>query len=90
VDALTPEDLAILDLESPTIAGHTCKVVVLDSGDAGPPTVDEVRDHVAARLSRVPRCCECLCLEPTLGWSDATPIAIADHVRAAPVWSQER
>ena len=24
---LTPEDTAILDLESPTIAGHTCKVV---------------------------------------------------------------
>jgi diacylglycerol O-acyltransferase / wax synthase len=84
VDALTPEDLAILDLESPTIAGHTCKVVVLDSGQAGAPTVDEVREHVAARLSRVPRCCECLRLEPAPEWSDATPIAIETHVRPAP------
>ncbi len=39
MDALTPEDIAILDLESPTIAGHTCKVVVLDRGDVAP-TVD--------------------------------------------------
>ena len=27
---LSPEDRAILDLESPRIAGHTCKVIVLE------------------------------------------------------------
>jgi hypothetical protein len=83
MDTLTPEDIAILDLESPTIAGHTCKVVVLDRGDA-PPTIAEVRAHVEARLMRVPRCCECLCFEPEPAWTDPAPVAIDSHVRLAP------
>lgn len=83
MDALTPEDIAILDLESPTIAGHTCKVVVLDRGDVAP-TVDEVRAHVEARLSRVPRCCECLCFEPEPSWTDPASVEIDSHVRLAP------
>src|SRR5439155_25263554 len=63
VEALTAADVAILDLESPTIAGHTCKVIVLDTGTA-PPTIDQVRTHIADRLTRVPRCCECLAPGP--------------------------
>jgi hypothetical protein len=48
---LTPEDRAILDLECRTVAGHTCKVIVLD----GPaPAIDDLRAHVAARLDDAP------------------------------------
>ena len=66
--ALTPDDLAILDAESSTIAGHTCKVIVIGDGH-GAPTLEEVRAHVAARLDRVPRCQQCLCLEPVPQWT---------------------
>ncbi|MBV8162177.1 MAG: DUF1298 domain-containing protein [Acidimicrobiia bacterium] len=84
MEALTAEDLAILDLESPTIAGHTCKVAVLDGGRGGPPTIEEVRAHVASRLPRVPRCSQRLALGPVPSWTDPEPIAIDQHVRPAP------
>jgi diacylglycerol O-acyltransferase len=48
---LGPEDRAILALEGPTVAGHTCKVVLL--GDAGP-DVDRVRALVAERIAAAP------------------------------------
>ncbi|MBV9413070.1 MAG: DUF1298 domain-containing protein [Acidimicrobiia bacterium] len=83
MDTLTAEDIAILDLESPTIAGHTCKVVVLDAAGT-PPTIAEVREHVQSRLDRVPRCRECLCFEPEASWTDPAPVAIEEHVRLAP------
>ncbi len=44
---LSREDRDILALESATVAGHTCKVVVLGEGA---PSVDELRASVAARL----------------------------------------
>jgi hypothetical protein len=49
--ALQPEDLAILDLECPTIVGHTCKLVRLAPG-----TVDvaALRHRVASRIDEVP------------------------------------
>jgi hypothetical protein len=48
---LSAEDRAILDLECNTVAGHTCKVIVLD----GPaPRIDDLRAHVAARLDDAP------------------------------------
>ena len=81
MEPLTAEDVAILDVESATIAGHTCKVVLLD----GAPTIDGLRSRVEGRLSRVPRCCECLApdaAEPT--WTDPTAVAIEEHVRLAP------
>ncbi|MBV8980946.1 MAG: DUF1298 domain-containing protein [Acidimicrobiia bacterium] len=81
MESLTAEDVAILDVESATIAGHTCKVVVLD----GAPTVDDVRAHVQDRLPRVPRCCESLARgSPQAAWTDPAPVAVGDHVRAAP------
>jgi diacylglycerol O-acyltransferase len=83
MEALTAEDVEILELESPTIAGHTCKVVVLDDG-AGAPTIEDVRAHVAARLTRVPRCCECLRVDPVPMWADPEPVSIDEHVRLAP------
>ena len=47
---LSAQDEAILALESPVVAGHTCKVVLVDDDvDAG-----ELRSALAARLPRVP------------------------------------
>ena len=48
---LTAEDRAILDLESPRVAGHTCKVIVLAEGGPG---LGALRDEVAARLGGAP------------------------------------
>jgi len=84
VEALTADDIAILDLESSTIAGHTCKVVVLDGGADGPPSIDDVRAHVEGRLRRVPRCCQRLALDPNPAWTAPVPVDIAQHVRLAP------
>jgi len=83
VEELAAEDAAILELESATIAGHTCKVVVLDDG-GGRPTIEEVQAHVESRLARVPRCCECLADGPEPAWTDPQRVAIEEHVRLAP------
>jgi diacylglycerol O-acyltransferase / wax synthase len=48
---LSPEDRAILDLESPRVAGHTCKVIVLAKSDLG---IGALRDEVTARLAAAP------------------------------------
>ena len=66
---LAPEDRAILDLEGPTIAGHTCKVVLVEAGD---PDVDALRAHVAARIADVPQ------LTWRLGGSEGEPAWIPD------------
>ena len=83
MEALTAEDVAILDLESSTIAGHACKVIVFDAGPVAP-NIDEVRSHINGRLARVPRCCECLADGPEPMWTDPAPVAIEEHVRLAP------
>ena len=48
---LQPADRAILDLESETIAGHTCKVIRVGPGAPG---VEAVRERVAERIDRAP------------------------------------
>ena len=48
---LGPEDRAILALESPTIAGHTCKVVRLGGA---PLDVDALRARIAERIALAP------------------------------------
>jgi diacylglycerol O-acyltransferase len=48
---LSAEDRAILELECATIAGHTCKVIVLG---AGAPGLDAVCDSIAGRLHATP------------------------------------
>lgn len=50
IRALSGEDLAILGLESETVAGHTCKVLVLEE----PVDPGRLRDAIASRLDRVP------------------------------------
>ena len=48
---LAPEDRAILALESPTIAGHTCKVARLGGA---PLDVDALRARIAERIALAP------------------------------------
>jgi Wax ester synthase/diacylglycerol acyltransferase catalytic domain/WS/DGAT C-terminal domain len=58
-EKLGPEDMAILRLESPRIAGHTCKVITLDAQSTGAAiSIDALRDHIASRLGRVSRMTE--------------------------------
>lgn len=80
--ALQPADRAILALEGPTVAGHTCKVVMLgpDAPDAA-----ALREAIAARIEAAPE------LTWRLGGSDAEPtwvedpaFDVADHVGSAP------
>lgn len=48
---LSGEDLSILALENATVAGHTCKVILVQGQlDAG-----QLRSSIAARLDRAPR-----------------------------------
>src|SRR4051794_24465522 len=49
---LGPEDRTILQIEGPTVAGHTCKVISLD-GRA--PDIDALRAAIAERLPGVPQ-----------------------------------
>ena len=48
---LSSEDRAILELEGPEIAGHTCKVVVIG---AGAPSAAELRELIGARIGAAP------------------------------------
>jgi hypothetical protein len=50
---LTNEDLSILALENDTVAGHSCKVIMLE--DRIDP--DALRSSIASRLDRAPRLC---------------------------------
>jgi diacylglycerol O-acyltransferase / wax synthase len=81
--ALSDEDRVILDLETTTVAGHTCKVVLLG---AGAPTPERLRASVARRLSGVPA------MTRRLGgpadrpvWVEDDDFDIAAHVVAADV-----
>ena len=48
VRPLSAEDLSILALENQTVAGHTCKVIVLRNGIS----TRELRSSIAGRLDR--------------------------------------
>jgi len=66
---LSQEDRAILALESETVEGHTCKLIVL--GD-GAPGVDELRGLIGERVELAPALCR------RLGGSDHEPAWVAD------------
>jgi diacylglycerol O-acyltransferase / wax synthase len=65
---LSREDLSILALENETVAGHTCKVIVL----GGPVGLGALRASTAARLARAPR------LSMRLGDIDGAPWWVPD------------
>jgi diacylglycerol O-acyltransferase / wax synthase len=83
-DALTAEDVRILELETARIAGHTLKVMVLDPGsEIG---VDELREWVGARVRRLPRLTQRLDLSPDEGppsWVFDGDFDLTRHVREA-------
>jgi diacylglycerol O-acyltransferase / wax synthase len=67
---LTDEDRAILALESPTVAGHTCKVIIV----APPaPSIDDLRAAIEKRLDAAPA------LKRRLGESEAGPAWVPDE-----------
>lgn len=73
IEKLSAEDVAILRLESPRIAGHVCKVITVDpSADGAPLSLDRLRDHLASRLDRVPR------LRKRLSEDSSDPAWVAD------------
>ncbi len=62
---LSSEDQAILALESPTVVGHTCKVIRVG---AGAPGLEALRARVAERLVSTPALTRRLAEVPT-GWA---------------------
>jgi hypothetical protein len=85
VDAvpLAAEDRAILALESETVVGHTCKVIVTGSGA---PDLAELRASVAQRVEAVPALMRRLAGTPTApAWSYDDGFDIARHVVPAPI-----
>lgn len=83
---LSHEDLSILALENETVAGHTCKVILLDGAvDPG-----SLRTSISGRLSRAPM------LSMRLGeidgapwWVPAPQVDMAAHVVTAPASGAE-
>jgi diacylglycerol O-acyltransferase len=83
---LSEEDVRILALESPTIAGHMCKLVIVERPpEAEPLTLDALRRHVAGRLGQAPRLAQRLAPTPLRlanpAWADDPAFDIANHVR---------
>ena len=81
---LSVEDLAILRLESPTVAGHTLKVAVLDPPvHERPVEVEDVCAYIARRVERAPRMRWKLRMRPRgAEWIDDATFDVRQHVRA--------
>ena len=76
-ELLSAEDARILALESGTVRGHTCKVIVI----AGERSAEQVRAHLAERLGAVPRLTQRL--DPGPGppaWIGDRSFALKRHV----------
>jgi diacylglycerol O-acyltransferase len=87
-EPLSVEDLAMLRLESETVAGHTLKIAILDPPPDGPrPGVGALRARVAARIERAPRLRRRLQMRSRrqAAWVDDPTFDVHDHVRALPV-----
>jgi WS/DGAT/MGAT family acyltransferase len=93
MDRLSPDDAAILALESSAVTGHTCKVLVLEPGNEGAPSLERLRRHVDGRLGRTPRARRRvertpLRLAPPV-WVDDPDFDIDMHVTARPALDGE-
>ena len=78
---LSDEDLAILRLEGPTIAGHTCKVIRIGKGEVG---FDELFQLVSERIEGVPELRRRLHEEDgQLFWVEAETFRLEDHLSEA-------
>jgi diacylglycerol O-acyltransferase / wax synthase len=79
---LGPEDRAILALESPTIAGHTCKVARLGGA---PLEVDALRARVPRRIALAPTLTRRLGGSAQApGWVPDADFDLANHIGQAP------
>ncbi len=81
---LSGEDRAILDVESRTIAGHTCKLLVLEPTPSPGARLEILRRRIASRLAEAPRLRQRLAATP-LGvaapvWVDDPRFEVANHV----------
>ena len=78
VRRLSTEDLSILALENETVAGHACKVVVLDGGIE----LDRLRASILGRLDRAPELCMRLCYAEgeSAFWVPDSELDICAHV----------
>ena len=87
-EPLSYEDLAILRMESETVAGHTLKVAILDPPANGPrPDIQALRTRIAARIGRAPRLRRRLQMgsKRRADWVDDPGFDRRDHVRAVPI-----
>jgi diacylglycerol O-acyltransferase / wax synthase len=97
-ERLSVDDAQILRLESPTIKGHTGKVLILAPDSQGKPaSVSRLRERVSERMGAFPRLAERVA-EPRLGlgrpaWVEAPEVDLAWHVagpeRADPLSDEE-
>jgi WS/DGAT C-terminal domain/Wax ester synthase/diacylglycerol acyltransferase catalytic domain len=77
VRRLSAEDLSILALENETVAGHTCKVIVL----GGSIDLDLLRASVSARLHRAPDLCMRLgTVDGEACWVSERQVDVSAHV----------
>src|SRR5262245_10022651 len=85
-ERLSPEDSRILALESKSIVGHTCKVVIAErSGDG----VEYLRDRIARRIALAPSFRRRIVTTPyrldAPVWADDPDFDVRRHVRAVPL-----
>ena len=85
-ERLSPEDSRILALESRSIVGHTCKVLIAErTGDA----VKDLRDRIARRIALAPIFRRRILMTPyrldAPVWADDPDFDVRRHVRAVPV-----
>jgi diacylglycerol O-acyltransferase len=87
-DWLSAEDVSILALEGPVVAGHTCKVIEF-APDADRFSLDDLRARIQERLDAVPRLRRKLDPSaPPLGrpaWVDDPEFEVQRHVFALPI-----
>jgi WS/DGAT/MGAT family acyltransferase len=85
-ERLSPEDSRILALESKSVVGHTCKVVIADATGDG---VEYLRDRIARRISLAPGCRRRLVMTPgridAPVWADDPNFDVRRHVSRVPV-----
>jgi diacylglycerol O-acyltransferase len=85
-ERLSREDAQVLKLESAMIAGHTCKVAIVEPQPGSQrPTVERLRERIASRLASEPRL-RCRLAPTPLGlappvWIEDLSFEIGNHVR---------
>ncbi|HET7928489.1 MAG TPA: wax ester/triacylglycerol synthase domain-containing protein [Actinomycetota bacterium] len=85
-ERLSPEDSRILALESRSVVGHTCKVVIAERTGDG---VEYLRDRIARRIALAPSCRRRIVVTPyrldAPVWADDPNFDVSRHVREVPV-----